>query len=59
MLGNVEIMKGDVGHTVVVCVLERVMNRLAQIQEILSKITCASISINYQLLFEKSGESSF
>ena len=59
MLANVEIIKEDVGHTVVVCVSGRVMNRLAQIQEILSKITCAFISINYQLLFKKSGESPF
>ena len=57
MLPNVEIIKGDIGHTVVVCVLGRTMNRLAQIQEILSKITCAFISINYQ--FKKSGESPF
>jgi len=31
LLANVEIIKGDVDHTVVVCSSERVMNRLAQI----------------------------
>lgn len=52
MLANIEIIKGNAGHTVVVRILERVMNRLAQMQEILSKITCAFISISYQLLFK-------
>lgn len=47
MLANVEIMKGDVGRTVEVCVLGRVMNRLAQTQEILPKVIRAFISINY------------
>lgn len=56
---NVEIKKGDVGHTVVVCVSERAMNRLAQIEEILSNIACAFTSISYQLLFRNSGESPF
>lgn len=59
MPANVEIKKGDVGHSVVVCVSERAMNRLARIQEILSNITCAFISISYQLLFRNSGESPF
>lgn len=47
-----EIIKGNVGHTVVVRILERGMNRSAQMQEILSKITCAFISISYQLPFK-------
>lgn len=59
MLANVEMIKGDVGHTVVVCVLGRVVNRVAQIQEILPKIVCAFSSTNYQLLFKKYGGSPF
>lgn len=59
MTANVEIKKEYVGHTAVVCVSERAMNRLAQIQEILSNITCAFLSISYQLLFRNSGESPF
>lgn len=59
MPANVEIKKGAVAHTVVVCVSERAMNRLAQIQEILSNMTCAFITISYQLLFRNCGESPF
>lgn len=59
MPANVEIKKGDVGHTVVACVSERAMNRSAQIEEKLSNITCAFITISYQLLFRNSGESPF
>lgn len=45
MPANAEIKKEDVGHSVGVCVSERAMNRLAQIQEILSNVTCAFTSI--------------
>lgn len=57
MYAEVEMRKGDTGHTAVVCALGRVMNRLAQTQEILSKITWAFISVSYQPLLKASGES--
>lgn len=54
---EVEMRKGDTGHTAVVCALGRVTNRLAQTQEILPKITRAFISVSCQPLLKESGES--
>lgn len=57
MYAEVEMRKGDTGHTAVVCALGRVTNRLAQTQEILPKITRAFISVSCQPLLKASGES--
>ena len=56
MLTNVEIVMGDAGHNIAVCLSGWVIDRLAQIVETLPKLACTLIGIDCQVLFKKSGE---
>lgn len=57
MLTNVEIIKGDVGHNIMRCLLGWVINRSAQIVETLPKLARAFVGMDCQVLFKKFGES--
>lgn len=53
MLTNVEIIKGDVGHNIMGCLLGWVINRLAQIVETLPKLARAFVGMDCQIQFKK------